>query len=309
MKNKCIICVDGGGTKTEVVAFTLSGEAISRHVGGSGNFSFDIKQAKENVINTIQVVFDEVKDLYQCEMIQMGISGYGAFQEKSAFIEQVKLHFHTDVKIVDDARLALYTVIKETFNEGILVLSGTGSASYGYSNGDTLLVGGWGYLLGDEGSSYDLVMRTFKAMIEDCDNGLAHHALTLSMLKHLKLNKVSDLKQYVYKNTKSEIASNAKFINDCALSGEDRAISLLKQSGIDLAQQAIKIYERMKLSNNVRIGSQGSFILNAKFVNVSFKEEIKKVIPHACFIETLDRPVKGAYYLAIREHLKIDGDK
>ncbi|QVK18520.1 ATPase [Mycoplasmatota bacterium] len=309
MKNKCIICVDGGGTKTEAVAFTPSGEAISRHIGGSGNFSFEKEQAIENVINTIQAVFNEVKELYHCEMIQMGISGYGAFQEKSAYIEQVKLRFNTDVKIVDDARLALYTVLKETYNEGILVLSGTGSACYGYCDGNTLLVGGWGYLLGDEGSSYDLVMRTFKLMIEDEENGLALNGLTINMLKHLDLNHVTELKKYVYKKTKSEIASNAKFINDCALLGDERAITLLKQSGIDLARQAIKIYERMKLSSHVRIGCQGSFILNAKYVNVSFKEVIKKVIPHACFVETLDRPVKGAYYLAIREHLKIDGGR
>jgi len=67
ISKKCIICVDGGGTKTEVVAYTLSGEEVSHHIGGSCNFSYDIKQAIENLLLSIEFVYDHVKDLYQCE--------------------------------------------------------------------------------------------------------------------------------------------------------------------------------------------------------------------------------------------------
>ena len=48
MKDRCIICVDGGATKTEVVAYTYLGEEIARFIGDSGNFSTDINNAKIN---------------------------------------------------------------------------------------------------------------------------------------------------------------------------------------------------------------------------------------------------------------------
>lgn len=308
MKNKCIICVDGGGTKTEVVAYTKTGEVLSHHRGGSGNLSLDVDIARNNITHLIKDVYDEIRDIYQCELIQMGISGYGAYVEKEKFINQIKYRFNTNVDIVDDAKLALYTILKDDYQEGILVLAGTGSACYGYGYGKTVLVGGWGYLLGDEGSSYELVIRAFKSMIHDENLGLSHSELTIKLLNHLKLKHVMQLKQYVYQNTKAEIAQQAKFINEWAQLGEIQAIKLLKQSGISLAQQAIIVYQRMKLANDVRVGCQGSFLLNSEIVNRTFKEEIKKLIPRVCIIESLDPPVKGAYYLAKRKLTKKDGD-
>ncbi len=306
---KCIICVDGGGTKTEVIAFTLDGDEIAKKIGGSGNFSFETEKAVQNVISTTDAVYDLVNGHYQCVYIQMGISGYGAYIPKETLIDDLKKHFNTEVNIVDDAKLALFSILKDQYNEAILVLAGTGSACYGIKDSETLLVGGWGHLLGDEGGAHHLVLQAFKKLIEVEDNGEKPSPFAKKLLQHLNLNNTFDLKKYVYHTSKAELASHAQFINECALLGDEEAIQLLIDSGNHLAKFAYLVYKRLMLSADIVIGCQGSFILNSKIVNQQFKKNIKSLIPQARFVEEEEPPVVGAYYLAKRQLKQLVGDK
>ncbi len=303
---KCVICCDSGGTKTEVVAYSLSGEEIVTEIGGSGNFSFETEKAVENVISTIDKVYAKLNGMYQCLLIQMGIAGYGSFKEKEAFINRLKEKYHTDISIVDDAKLALYSVLKDKYQEAILVLAGTGSACYGINESKELLVGGWGHLLGDEGGAHNLVLRVFKKMVDDEDEGKKPSALASKILNHLHLDNVFDLKKYVYNNSKAEIAKLAQFINQCA-QYDELARQFLKDSALDLANFAYLVYKRLNLSPSITIGCQGSFILNSQIVKKQFQEAIFKLIPDANIIEVNERPVKGAYYLA--KKILSDGGK
>lgn len=298
---KCIICVDGGGTKTEVVAFTLSGKEITSHIGGSGNFAFEAEKAVENVFTSVDTVYQAIIDEYECAMIQMGISGYGAYAAKEQLIERFETTFKTKTNIVDDARLALFSILQDKHDDGVLILAGTGSACYGIKGDRTLLIGGWGHLLGDEGSANHLMLQTFKMMITDEDTGKAPRELSKKVLDHLKLSNTFDLKKYVYHQPKAVVASNAQFINQCAEEGDQDAIELLKRSGEQLADQVRLAFERLQLPTHAIIGCQGSFVLNSQIVNQSLKDSIRSFNPEAQFHEDPERPVRGAYYLALRE--------
>lgn len=298
--NGCIICVDGGGTKTEVVAYTLSGTPITSYIGGSGNFAFQADVAVENVYDSVNTVYERIKGKYIIQMIQMGISGYGAYDAKEQLIERFETSFQTAVSIVDDAKLALYSLVKDQYHEGVLILAGTGSACYGMKDDETLLIGGWGHLLGDEGSAHHLVLETFRMMIRDEDEGKAHRMLSKKVLEHLGLNSTFELKKYVYSRTKSEIAALARFVNDCAEAGDVDAITLLKQAGEALGRHVILAFQRLNLNPNAIIGYQGSFVRNSTFVKEALKAFVHRDYPEAQFVEIDERPIRGAYYLGLR---------
>lgn len=297
---ECLICVDAGGTKTEVVGFTLDGKEIAKHIGGSGNFAFDAKTAVKNIFSAVETVYEEIKNDYEPLIIQMGISGYGAYKDKEGLIHQFQSYFNTTVHIVDDARLALYSILKDQHDEGVLILAGTGSACFGIKGEESLLIGGWGHLLGDEGSAHHLVLQTFKLMITDEDEGRPARPIAIKMLEHLGLDNTFDLKQYVYGHTKAEVASNSQYINELAEQGDEDAKKLLVQSGHYLAKHVELMVQRLALKEDVIIGCQGSFILNSKTVKEAFKEKVYSFNPQAIIHDKPERPVVGAYYLGLR---------
>jgi glucosamine kinase len=65
------------------------------------------------------------------------------------------------IVVVDDVSLVLPAA---GLTDGIAVISGTGSIAVGAWQGRTALVGGWGYLLGDEGSGYWIVRSAIREL-------------------------------------------------------------------------------------------------------------------------------------------------
>ena len=52
----------------------------------------------------------------------------------------------------------------------VIVISGTGASCYGQTaDGAKVLTGGWGHLLGDGGSGYDIAVRSMRAVFRTLD--------------------------------------------------------------------------------------------------------------------------------------------
>src|SRR5690606_10986978 len=82
---------------------------------------------------------------------------------------------------------------------GILILAGTGSVAYGVNAaGESAQVGGWGYLLGGEGSGHWIGMKALQAVVRAADGRAAPTALTDAVLRTLDLKTPRDLIQWIY---------------------------------------------------------------------------------------------------------------
>ena len=91
----------------------------------------------------------------------------------------------------------------------VLVLSGTGSCCYGESGKSTQKVGGWGHLLGDRGSGYEIALAALKEAIFQFDRNGKWGALGEQILRSLLLNEPNDLITWAQGATKFEIAALA----------------------------------------------------------------------------------------------------
>ncbi len=69
------------------------------------------------------------------------------------------------------------------------------------------MAGGWGHILGDEGSGYWIAMQAFIKMTQEEDEGLNYSHLTKLILTKLGYHSVLELKKFIYSATKAEIAS------------------------------------------------------------------------------------------------------
>jgi N-acetylmuramic acid 6-phosphate etherase len=92
----------------------------------------------------------------------------------------------------------------------VLVLSGTGSCCFGRTKeGGTAKVGGWGHLIGDKGSGYEIGLRALKAVVFYFDRDGEWPVLGRRLLRSLMLNEPNDVIGWAQKASKAEIAALA----------------------------------------------------------------------------------------------------
>lgn len=297
-----IIGVDGGGTKTLGALFDLDGNLLKQAISGFGNFNVDSNLTIKHLKDVLRELTEDM-DMSEIAMIQIGIAGYSNFEEKEDLIADLNQIYPVEISIVTDAEIALYSVKKDSDKNVIMILGGTGSVVMVENKGKIAFIGGFGHLLGDEGSGYHLVITALKNIIDQYEKAESISPLTNSILKEIKAEKYSEIKNFVYNNQKSEVAKLSQFIAKHALSGNEEAIHLFIQEGEMLAEQAIRAYNTLDSNEVVLIGMKGGFLLNAPFV----KETLIKVLNQNDMKYIMDDsrldPVCGAYYLA-KNHLQ-----
>lgn len=295
-----IIGVDGGGTKTEAVAYDMDGNKISEGRAGFGNLLINEKQATANIIQAIEQSMTPIDD-GSCLYICLGLAGYGGVENPQGIKSALSKVFKAPLTIVNDAIIAHAALLKG--NDGILTISGTGSVSIGIHEGIEKSAGGWGHILGDEGSGYWIAMQAFIRMTQEEDEGYEYSHLTESILKKLGYLSVMELKKFTYSATKSEIAAFVPLIVQHAEKGDGFSQNILNQAGYHLAKQTLEVIKKLKLCENVTIALKGSILSNVPLVQSSFINHIKLENPNVKFVLEDVSATLGCYYIAMK-HLK-----
>lgn len=293
-----VIGVDGGGTKTEAVAYDLNGEVLAKSLTGFGNLVNDKEEALKNVTDSIKAIIDQLgRD--GLKGIYLGLAGSEVGDNARIVYEEVKEKFEIEASVMNDSDLALKALLKG--EDGILVIAGTGSIAFGIKDNNQLKCGGWGHLLGDEGSAYKISIEAIKKMINDQDYGIEMTDLSKDILSELKFDKVDDIVGFVYSSTKDEIAQLAGLVSKHAESGDDFSKNVLVVEGRDIAKQAERIYKKLEF-NSCRIGLVGGVIRKSKFLRQAFEEYLNNNVKVESFVDDDVSAAKGAYYIYNKEN-------
>src|ERR1035441_8520259 len=109
----------------------------------------------------------------------------------------------TPVYATNDLETALAAAERPDGREAtaqVLILSGTGSCCFGRrpgTDGATIRLGGWGHILGDTGSGYEIGLRALQAVVGGLDQHGQWPRLGQSILQTLQLNEPEDLIDWV----------------------------------------------------------------------------------------------------------------
>ena len=198
MSKEIIISVDGGGTHTKAVAVTKKGEVVG--VGNSGPANhilspIDVVKAslKEAIGGAIEDAGAKLSDIL---IISGDTAGIGYLREGAEYVEGMIGEFFpgVDIYLVGDMVAGFFGAIAKDW--GVVVTAGTGSAIYGRNkNGEGLQAGGWGHIMGDEGSAYDIAVRGLKRAAMAFDGRGVPTSLTSEFPKHFG---VGDMIQVAY---------------------------------------------------------------------------------------------------------------
>ena len=191
----------------------------------------------------------------------------------------------------------------------VLVLSGTGSCCYGKtSRGRSVKIGGWGHILGDKGSGYEIGLRALKAVVYYYDRDGVWSGLGREILRALQLNEPNDLIGWVQKASKTEIAARAVQVFEAAKRRDGIARDLLKGAADTLAKDAAACARRLaKPGAPVQFVLSGSVLLKQPSFAKQVARGIVRLWPRA-LVTTLKREsVWGAVRMAKVEFSKSAG--
>lgn len=191
--------------------------------------------------------------------VYMGITGV---MHDGSIENEIDGVFNCRSTVVSDIELAYRANFSA--GEGILLYAGTGSVSYAIDqSGQVHKIGGWGYLLGDEGAGYWIGKEAIRLALFQLESKktILEGSLSNQVLNAMQANDWETVKTFVYAKDRSEIAALSRIVDSAATSGDADAVSILNKAASHLAELVDRIdknLERKSLPVKFTGGISGS---------------------------------------------------
>lgn len=307
-KSGWIVSIDGGGTSTEAILADATGKVIGEgHSGPSNPKSAGVKAAVKALDDSIAAAFASAGLAPErVSVASLGLAGFDREDDRAILADWADGRSIVPIgKLVltNDGQLVVAAGTPEGW--GVGVIGGTGSIAVGKSpNGTFERAGGWGHLIGDEGSAYKLVMDTLRFVAKSVDGRMPAEATSATLNR--KVMEALGLKDdpngivsvvYRPEYDRAKLASLAPAIIE-AIRSEPRMIAvLLKPAGVELAEAVSAVARKLKLPTELPVGIAGSFVLGTPEVKEALIAHLKR-LGYAPIVTEVPRPVLGGLVLA-----------
>ena len=242
--------LDIGGSKTRGIVWT-GGAVTSDHSVGSTNVqNVSLETAQENMAE----LFAHLEAVGATEAFA-GAGGVDTDDDVTALRSLIAPFVPgAQVSVVHDTRLLLAA---SGAIEGVAVIAGTGSAAWGVNAaGKQARAGGWGYLLGDEGSGYWLGREAVRHSLRRMDAGEPVDELTASLLDYCGLAHPGELIRHFHQGTTRRYwAAASPVVFAAAEKGHAEAGAMVVQAAADLAAMAAKVADQLDIPGPIVLGS------------------------------------------------------
>jgi len=302
-----LIGIDGGGTKTVALLSDLDGRVLGHGLGGPSNYQVvGLRVAGDSINQTVRAAFADANvEPVPPRAICLGLSGVDRPDDYAAFRAWADEQMPgTPTVIVNDAMLVMAAGTPAGW--GVAMISGTGSIVYGRAqDGRMTRAGGWGYLLGDEGSGYDIGLAALRAVVRADDGRAPQTALTGMILEHWSLAAPQGLVSQMYFGPvpTQKIAALASVVEGAAFAGDPVAIKILRKAGHELALAVSAVARRLELPGPIPCALAGSTIVKGRIARQMFIEAAASLGLQLDPVTPVSEPAQGALRLA-RESLR-----
>ena len=262
------IGLDIGGTKTHGVRFE-DGRPVADESAGSSNVQ---NVTREEAARNLADLFARIGS-GPVARVYAGSGGIDTDEDAAALAGLIQpLVPGATVTVVHDSRLLLAAGRAAT---GVAVIAGTGSAAWGRNAGGAeARAGGWGYLLGDEGSGYWLGREAVRHSLRRMNQGLPVDQLTSALLEACGLDHPNKLIALFHSPDTGRRfwAQQARHVVAAAAAGHQDSTALLEQGGKDLAALAAQVLGQLELNGPVILG--GGLGMNVAPLQESFRRHL-----------------------------------
>ncbi len=300
-----LLGIDGGATKTLAAVLDLQTNTVHLgHGGPSNQDAVGAKAAGEALIGAADEAIGQASiTREQLDAAVLAIAG----TDTGAVAKHVRAAGLDEWIVVNDVVGAWATATGA--GPGVAVISGTGSNVFGVGpDGRAWRAGGWGHLLGDEGSGYWLGVQSIKAALADREASGPPTALSDAAPAFFGQASVEALASYVYAKplTKGEVAAFAIETAKMAEHGDAVARKLFERGADELGAQIAAVIRQSGLDGGDGRGEAHPFpvgLIGSAFkAGPMFVEPLTRAIhdvaPAAEVVRVEMAPVGGALLLA-----------
>ncbi len=271
-----IVGLDGGGTKTKCVFADESGKPVLELSGGPANFlSTGNDKAAANIISLVKSGLTKLDSSFDNILIVMaGISGAGrklhADMLKESLLKKLPEGF-TNIFVESDARAALEGALGG--EPGAVLIAGTGSVIFGKDkSGRIHRAGGFGRVIGDEGSGYSIGVKTLRLIAGVLDGRDQTSEMFDQFRTIFHIDTEDDLISLVH-NPGFDAASIALFTIRCADENIKEAKKILDEEAGELIKQVKAVKKKMK-EDPLKLAMIGSLVENDNYYSRLMNEKI-----------------------------------
>ncbi len=236
--------VDGGGSKTLAVIVDAQGQERGRGLAGGANYeAVGLEVAVQNISAAVQLALSAAHGHLPVRKAWLGLAGLDRPADYEALFPRL-CSLAEFVHLTNDADLALSAVDNAV---GVALIAGTGSIALGRNaHGTTLRTGGWGYLIGDEGSGYDIGRQGLQAAVRAADGRGQQTLLLASIMQHWNLQRADDIIGRVYADhDKAGIAQLSTCVFQAARQGDVVAHAIVQGAADELALAVKTVSEKL----------------------------------------------------------------
>jgi N-acetylglucosamine kinase-like BadF-type ATPase len=298
-----VIGIDAGGTKTVCLVADERGAVVAESRGPGANLHAAGEAGVERALRDVIATALGSRTISPAA-ICLGMAGIDR-EDEARVIRGImqRLGYRSRVVVVNDALIALVAGAKDA--PGIVIIAGTGSIVYGRDQrGAAARAGGWGHMIGDEGSGYWIGREALAAVMRAEDGRGPATELTAAMLAHFDVGDVSRLPRIVYdrQSPRVAVAALGPIVQRATDAGDAVAMRILERAAEELVLAARSVATRLEMR-----GDPFSFYLAGGVFRVvprlarELQPRLIEVAPKSQ-VELLEQePAVGAVWLALAE--------
>ena len=250
--DEILIGVNGGGSKTRALVADREGRILGAgHAASSNYHAVGIDRALDRVGEALAAAWDQAsgaaagagaadpgRGAVRACAGGFGLAGVNRPGDREVLERAIRGRAFAPERfeVVNDVELLLEAGTGQGW--GIALVGGTGSIGYGKSPaGQRARAGGWGYILGDEGSGYSIALGALRLATQTADGRADAHRVLEAVLAHWGLDEAEQLLGTVYRPdmTIAEIAGLTSRVVPLAEAGDPAATALIDRAAAAMA--------------------------------------------------------------------------
>ena len=307
---KAFLGIEGGGTHTVALLADENGKLLHRIEAGPANLKLLTNQELKSVFRSIARSFPKPTAL------GIGLAGaWTAADVRRISDVAAEVWRRIPCHATNDLETALLAATENApaapnqespIAAQVLIVSGTGSCAFGKNiRGQVLKIGGWGHIMGDHGSAFQIGTHALRAVVAEFDRSGRWPTLGERLLRSLQMNEPNDLIGWAQAANKPEIAGLALEVFAAAEKRDRLAQEILEFNLISLAGLAKTCAQRLlRNGENAQFFFTGSVLLKQPAFARRLQQELRFAFPGALVASLGRDSVWGAVELARRVAIK-----
>ncbi|MCE5291260.1 MAG: ATPase [Nocardiaceae bacterium] len=286
-----VLGLDIGGSKTQAVR-SESGTVVAEALSGSANVT---SVGTVEAGHQLDAIVARVGN-HDIDAVCAGAAGIDTPAGERRLRDLLSSRFPgAKIRIVHDSQLILAAA---GLTDGIAVISGTGSVAWGRAGTESARAGGWGYLLGDEGSGYWIGREAVRHTLARIDRNEHPDRLGQEIAADCGLQSTAELLDHFYAQPERRYwAGRARVVFELAKTGDAECLTIIDQAARHLANLAISVGKR--LDTAVPVVLAGGLAVHQPALQRGVRRHLAEHRINDVRILTVD-PVRGAIEIAQR---------